>query len=94
MVDLSDKFLPGEGRAGGVDDELEALLRVWLLSRASGSNGEGSSTGVCVRPRDEAERVARAGLIEEEDASGGLWGLVYGAYAFCCCCCCCCWSMK
>ena len=53
VVDLSDKFREGEGRAGGVEEAFEALLLwVMLSSCGSGRSAEGSSMGVRVRARE------------------------------------------
>jgi hypothetical protein len=53
VVDFSDKFREGEGRAGGVEEALEVLLlREMLSSRRSGRSAEGSSMGVRVRARE------------------------------------------
>jgi hypothetical protein len=86
LGDFSENVLDGEGRAGGVVEEWEVVLRGWLGSRGvgSGSIGESSSMGVCVRSCDEAERVGR-GLFDDEDASGVLlkWEMGgYGVYDF------------
>lgn len=53
VIEFSDKFREGEGRAGGVEEAFEVLLlREMSSSRGSGRSAEGSSIGVRVRARE------------------------------------------
>jgi hypothetical protein len=73
--DFSDGCLEGDGPAGGVEDELEALLRPRLSSRVLTVIGAGGGSGGGGEPSAGEGRAACIDLFETGGGEVLRWGL-------------------